>query len=250
MTGRNALVALAGALITAAALALTPTGRAAAAAAAKLTDVVFTDSAGNEVGNTVQLATGSTVTASPAAGATFPVSGSVSVSNSSLAVTGNVAVAASQSVSPSSTFAGATKSAVLTVNAYEGRQGFFQFFMLTNDCPGTDCARGSQVLSLGGKRLVLEHISGNLSATAPITQVEIVGGQLGTDVSSSTFRAVLFLAPVPLLSQAVGGTSTWALNQQVHLYLEDGDTVLALISSFSDSHLSGEITLNGYLIDP
>jgi hypothetical protein len=97
MKTRNLLVALGSVIVTAAALALTPTGRAFAGAAGKITGVVFTDSGGNEVGNTVQLAPGSSVSASPASGATFPVSGTVTVGNT-VSVSGAVTILPSASL--------------------------------------------------------------------------------------------------------------------------------------------------------
>jgi hypothetical protein len=157
----------------------------------------------------------------------------------------DVVVDVSQSSSPSSTFGGAAKGAVVTVNAYEGRQPFFlHLTMAQNGCG--NCAQGTATLSLGGKRLVLEYVSAQVLADHPVTSLTLA------NIAGTTFQGLAYLAPVDL-GPALNGTSqVFAANQQLKMYADDGNSIVAStgLSSVLGTVTSGFLELHGYLIDP
>jgi hypothetical protein len=258
MSTRTWLLATGCVVVSAATLALTHPGRALAQSAEKILRVVFTDGSGNAVGNTVNLAPGTNVGVAPASsttifsvapgsGAQVPVSFPSPVNvNATLGAGSTVAVDSSQTFSPTSTFNSAPKSAVVTVNAYEGRQPFFGGIALNQGNCG-NCAQGTLTLSLGGKRLVIEYVSGDIRADSTVN-VQFESMILGTN----TVHGAATLAPT-LLGPAGGSFNDYAVNQSLRMYASDGDTLLVSVSATAGPfiNISGNfITVHGYLIDP
>src|SRR6266496_2104086 len=70
----------------------------------------------------------------------------------------------SETFSATPTFAGASKSAAVTVNAYDGRLPFFTGVFASHLGDNDPQAQGSTTLNLGGKRLVIEYLSADITS--------------------------------------------------------------------------------------
>jgi hypothetical protein len=184
----------------------------------------------------------------PTVNVSNPAGGSLGVTvgntvQASILGTANVAVAATQSASPTSTFGGTAKDAIVTVNAYEGRQPFFLSVSAFKNAQ--NAATTSLILNTSGKRLVIEYLSGVFAVDTGQTfsplRMFIEDQQINT-------KATIYFAPV--LTNSFSGRDTYVINQSVKMYVDDGDILgLQAIVNAPVSYIAGNVYLHGYLID-
>jgi hypothetical protein len=192
------------------------------------------------------------ITGTPTVNVVNPASGSLGVTvgntvQASIQGTPAVTVDSSQSAATTSTIGGgAAKNAILTVNAYEGRQPFFRGIDAFSGGPCSNCAAAAYQLALGGKRLVLEYVSVEIVADHQPSSVHLQA--IDPNIGSV---GVAFMVPVLIGPESTGATTNvYAVNQQLKMYLDDRVTIQVVAVLSAPGNVSASFYLHGYLIDP
>jgi hypothetical protein len=231
-------------------VALDPTTTVAVSAIAGTTNVNVANTPSVTVSNTPSVTVSNTPTVSVG---NFPATQTVSFANppsvnASLATGATVGIASGQTISASSTFAGASKTAIVTVDAYAGRQPYGNSFQ--TDPPLTspqNFASRTQAVNVSGKRLVIEQVSAYLTVDSGVPIIQATFGVL--DPSVGEYRSFVYLAPTALGTS--GGSTYYVANQSLRLYANDRDGLVAFFQSGSNANnFAGTVAFSGYLIDP
>ena len=232
----------------------TPSGRAIAASLSNVfvtntsaTPVPVTGTVGvsgtPNVNATISGTPSVTIAGTPNVNAT--ISGTPSV-NATLAMGSMVALDPSQTFAQSSTFAGAAKSAVVTVNAYDGRQPYFQDILAAQgNC--VSCASGNFSVNAPGKRLVIEFLSANLTISSGVPFTSASFEVVHVSPIFPQVKGIANLVPVKLGTD--GTMDFYAANQNLRLYADDGDFLEFNFASASAATENGILFVHGYFID-